>query len=224
MRHFYRFLIFLFFVWGGTRLGFYLNFKDKVSDKLSTVGFVVDLKFNKLNFKIVTKGSVVEGQKNLKEVIDYLEINNLNSGYTSLFRNDLDESLLLFYSELNDFYLKFMSSDVESFFQESRVLWLSSGGLKIPSGISIYPYNHLFFWSLIFLLIVYSIFFIKFNYFDEKGVKSLIFFGLPHYYKYKKEKKAQNNSLRGKKKEQKVRRSFMSRFRSSKGGLSKFSF
>lgn len=122
-------------------------------------------------------GTLEEAEKNLSLALEALEDRNLTSGQISIFFNNPNENLGIWYQNLVSSRDELSSALTESPVKQSIILdkqktWLSDGGKHVskPDGIEIYPYNKQFFWwSIISLLglilsyIVYHILDIKYE-------------------------------------------------------------
>lgn len=117
-------------------------------------------------------GTLEEAEKNLSLALEALENRNLDSGQISIFFNDPNENLGIWYQNLvssrDELHFSLAESPADqSIILDKQKTGLSASGKYVskPSGISIYPYNKQFFWwsiisllGLILSLIVYSIF------------------------------------------------------------------
>lgn len=116
-------------------------------------------------------GTLEMAEKNLSLALKALENRNLTSGQISIFFNNPNENLEIWYQNLVSSRDDLSSALTESPVKQSIILdkqktGLSDGGKYVskPDGISIYPYNKQFFWwsiiSLLGLILSYIVYII----------------------------------------------------------------
>ncbi len=101
----------------------------------------------------------------LVKVIDYLEANNMTSGYTSIMYKTPDEDIDFWYKNLKASQHELQSLQSESALEKTNVLiklretLLDTGkktSVTIPRGLAVYPNNKL--WALLMSIATLSIF------------------------------------------------------------------
>lgn len=94
-------------------------------------------------------------------VINYLEKNNLTSGYTSIFVNDPAEDIGFWYTNLKESLNELQSLNSDSALEKSNVLLKlretllsEKGKANIPKGLNVYPHNLA--WGIAILLAFFA--------------------------------------------------------------------
>lgn len=132
-------------IWAGVRIYASCKFNDAIDGHLDNYA---------------ESGTLEDAEKNLSLAIAALEDKNLTSGQISIFCKNPNQNIGIWYQNLVSSRDEIHSALAESSADQAIILdkqkaGLSSGGkyVRVPQGISIYPYNKLFFWwSIISLL------------------------------------------------------------------------
>ena len=105
-------------------------------------------------------------EEELTKVIDYLEANNLTSGYTSIFWQTPDEDIAFWYKNLKASQLELQNLESESALERTNVLIKlreplvdvgESTKVTVPDGLSVYPKNKQ--WAILMLIAMLAGFF-----------------------------------------------------------------
>lgn len=130
----------------------------------------VNLDFKCLNYlKRAADANTIEMAKpNLDTAIEYLEENNLTSGIVSIFLKNPANDIKYFYQNLkasqaelemvDQNATQLEKSNVLMKLRETLVDEVESTSVTCPDGLSIYPYNLLYFWWLVLSLIGLTVF------------------------------------------------------------------
>lgn len=121
-------------------------------------------------------------KEELKRVIDYLELNGLTEGYTSIIYKTPDEDIGFWYRNIKASYNELEMLQTTSALEKTNVLiklreTLVDGGermkVTVPEGIHVYPYNTIWCLVLLFALVVGSYGFIWMAIIFDKKAKEL---------------------------------------------------
>lgn len=110
-----------------------------------------------------TANSIPLANEELTKTINYLEANNLTSGYTSIFWETPDEDIGFWYKNLKVSQEELQNLKPQSALEKTNVLMklresLMSGGEKskviVPEGLEVYPDNIL--WAILMTLAIFA--------------------------------------------------------------------
>ena len=100
----------------------------------------------------------------LTKAINYLEANNLTSGYTSVLYKTPDEEIDFWYQNLKASQKELSNLNSNSALEKTNVLiklretLMDTGGKKmkvtLPQGLSVYPHNR--FWAFLFSIVLFA--------------------------------------------------------------------
>lgn len=138
----------LFLLWGGIRIYNNVVFDIQCADRLK---------------RAADANTIQLAKEELRAALDYMEREELTSGYTSVLYNTPDEDIGFWYKNIKSSYeeLISLSYDVTGLERSNMLMKLretildtkdGKTSVTFPTGISIYPRNVLFtFWSLLSL-------------------------------------------------------------------------
>lgn len=123
-------------------------------------------------------GTLEEAEKNLSLALEALENRNLDSGQISIFFNNPNENLGIWYQNLvssrDELHFALTESPInKSIILDKQKTGLSASGKYVskPNGISIYPYNKQFFWWSIISLLVFILSLIVYSILEDNGTE-----------------------------------------------------
>lgn len=136
----------------GIRVGYSIGFKQNCSGHLK---------------RAADANSVELAKQELKTALDYMEANDLKSGYTSIFYRTPDEDVGFWYINIKASYDQLVALRPDTTQAEKDMVLLKlrqtlldhneqGESVTVPNGISMYPRNTLFF-SLFMLVILLTI-------------------------------------------------------------------
>ncbi|WP_405205201.1 hypothetical protein [Aquimarina sp. LLG6339-5] len=167
-------LILVSFTIFGVRIAKKIQFKQNVSGYLK---------------RAADANTIELAHEELTKVIDYLEANNITSGYTSMIWETPDEDISFWYRNLKASQAELQNLKSNSALERTNVLIKlretlvdtgKSTKVTVPRGLAVYPNNG--FWGILILIALLSLFF------------SFVLFAIESEKKSKKKKEQQLSS------------------------------